>query len=200
MTVFSDFRHIIQGQGEDMAYPQENRVRCSILGRITSPYDPHLISVPSIPGKHCILHWLAAKSLDLMIEGCARDTGIKLAAASGWRPRRWPSRQKYEEFLLLNYAYLVKNRTFATAAARRAAIIEAGDDYIAFDTPHQTGLCIDFGTGGLSPNTKTIDCQRQTSAYAWLCEHAHEYGWTPYNKEPWHWEFNIAKSLWESLP
>ena len=182
-----------------MAYPPENRVRVVNYGILT-PKDPRAVAVPSVPGKSCKLHWLAAAALTKMADACERDTGIKLLAASGIRPRRWTSRAQYEDFLVLNYAYLVKGRTFASENDRRAAIIEAGDDYIAFNTPHQTGLCVDFGSGGLAPIVRTAAKQRETVVYKWLCAHAHEYGFTPYNKEPWHWEYNISKAEWEKMP
>jgi len=178
---------------------QENRVRVAKYGILT-PKDPRAVAVPSIPGKTCKLHYLAADALARMSAACERDTGIPLLLASGIRPRRWTSRGQYEDYLILNYAYLVKDETFTTESARRAAIIEKGDDYIAYNTGHQTGLCVDFGSGGLEPRVSTIKKQRETVVYKWLCAHAHEYGFTPYIKEPWHWEYNISKTDWERLP
>jgi LAS superfamily LD-carboxypeptidase LdcB len=69
--------------------------------------------------------------------------------------------------------------------------------YIAFDSAHETGLAVDFGSHGLYPNTRTIARQRKTPLYAWLVEEGERYGWTNYDKEPWHWEHIIPKHLWD---
>ncbi|MGB2787663.1 MAG: M15 family metallopeptidase [Candidatus Saccharimonadaceae bacterium] len=60
---------------------------------------------------------------------------------------------------------------------------------------HQTGLAIDLKSGGCA-----LDCFGRTSAYKWLRDNAHTYGFierytsdktsiTGYGAEPWHWRY-----------
>lgn len=53
---------------------------------------------------------------------------------------------------------------------------------------HQTGRAIDMNLG-YSPKSEFADQMQNTEAYKWLKEHAHEYGFAPYAREPWHWEY-----------
>jgi len=157
--------------------PAENRVHVHDYG-IMSTNDPRLIVVPS-SGLQRKLHWLAAESLARIRAACIADTGIDLLVASGHRPHRWKDRAEYEVYLIENYGSVEKGRVS-----------------VAFDSPHETGLCVDFGSGGLSPNSKTARKQKATLAYHWLCGHAHEHGFTSYLPEPWHWEYNCGKDKW----
>lgn len=55
---------------------------------------------------------------------------------------------------------------------------------------HRTGQAIDFYLGHrcASENDKLI---RATDAWKWMDEHANGFGFNPYRKEAWHWEFNV---------
>ena len=65
---------------------------------------------------------------------------------------------------------------------------------------HHTGRAIDIST----PGCRTLEIEfEQTAAYAWLTEHAAEFGYylsyppdnfLGYQYEPWHWCFNDAKT------
>jgi hypothetical protein len=35
-----------------------------------------------------------------------------------------------------------------------------------------------------------VQKMRSSPVYKWLALHAHEFGWYPWNHEPWHWEYN----------
>ena len=159
---------------------RENRVRVADIGRIDSATDPRLVPVPSIPGKTCKLHNLAAAAFCVMAAACYNDTHIQIKAASGWRPHRWRSRAEYERYLVTHYG-----------------TVSDGKRWVAYDSPHETGLAVDIGTGGLSPDSKTAAEQKQTDLYQWLCNHAESFGFTPYLPEPWHWEYNISRAEWE---
>lgn len=151
----------------------ENRVRVRDYGAMPSN-DPRLVPVPSSQLQRK-LHWLAAEALARMRTACLADTGIDLLVASGHRNHRWKGRDEYEAYLIETYGSVEKGRI-----------------WVAYDSPHETGLCVDFGTGGLSPNSKTAQKQKKTKAYLWLSENAHHFGWTPYLPEPWHWEYNCG--------
>jgi D-alanyl-D-alanine dipeptidase len=161
--------------------PPMNRVYVKNYGSL-QPDDPRLIPVASIPGKVCKLHYLAAAAFTVMAYACFLQTGIRLVAASGWRPHRWKSRAEYEAYLVKHYGSIL-----------------AGQKWVAFDSPHETGLAVDLGCGGLSPNSQTAQTQKRTALYKWMIDNAALYGFTPYLPEPWHWEFNIPKADWERV-
>lgn len=160
---------------------QENRVRVKDYGTIDDPDDPRLIAIPSIPGKTCKLHRLAAAAFTMMAYACLMQTGIRLVAASGWRPHRWKSRAEYEAYLKAHYG-----------------TVEEGRRWVAYDSPHETGLAVDLGSGGLTPDSRTAQTQKRTTIYKWLKDNAERFGFAPYLPEPWHWEYNISKSDWEA--
>ena len=157
---------------------RENRVRVQDFGVVPAG-DARLVPIPSVPGKNCKLHHLAAAAFARMAQACADEIGIKIVAASGWRPHRWQDRAEYEEYLISHYK--------TVAAGRR---------WVAFDSPHETGLAVDIGSGGLEPKSATAAEQKTTALYAWLTKRAADFGFTPYLPEPWHWEFNCGVAAW----
>ena len=155
-----------------MSY-DEQRVRVKLYG--TMPRDsPLLVPIPSV-GKARRLHVLAAKALATMAEAVKKDLRLELEVASGWRAHRWSSRKQYEEVLV-----------------QRFGSVAEGRKWLAYDSPHETGLAIDIGVGGLWPTRSTVATQKQQPLHRWLVEHAWEFGWHPYKVEPWHWEFPMS--------
>jgi len=156
----------------------ENRVKVSDYGPM-SRSDRRLIPIPSVTWKRCKMHVLAAAAFVIMTAACYAETGIKLKAVSGWRPHRWQSWQHYVDYCIKKYGSVIHGRK-----------------WIAYDSPHETGLAVDFFCGGLRPKSATATKQKRTRLYAWLKANAHKYGFTPYLPEPWHWEYNISKQDW----
>ena len=70
---------------------RENRVRVRDYGRIIRSDDPRLRSIPSVRGRDCKLHFLAAGAFSRMAHQIFTDIGVELKAASGWRAHRWSS-------------------------------------------------------------------------------------------------------------
>jgi D-alanyl-D-alanine dipeptidase len=161
-----------------MSY-EEKRVKVATYGTLPAK-SPLLVDIPGTQGPRK-LHKLAAESLKKMTDAIKRDLGIEFKAASAWRPHRWKSKQHYEETLISKYGS-----------------VQAGRKWLAYNSPHETGLAIDFGVGGLEPVSKTAAKQRTTPLHKWLVEHAHEYGWHPYKTEPWHWEYPLPKGAFQS--
>ena len=159
----------------------ENRVTTKEFG--TLPTDsPLLINVPTAPGHiQQRLHMIVAGKFTEMSAAVESDLKFPLLAASGWRPHRWASHEQYEQILIAKYGSVVKGRL-----------------YLAFDSPHETGLACDFGCGGLMPISKTIPIQQQTPLFEWLEKHAWEHGFTPYMVEPWHWEMRLSLPAFQS--
>jgi hypothetical protein len=125
------------------------------------------------------LHWRATEALEAM----RAASGLELAVASGWRPHRWRSRSHYESTMVAVYGSVAKGRK-----------------WLAFDSPHETGLAVDFGSDGLRPRSATADAQRDTPAHEWLVGNAHLFGFRPYKREPWHWEFPLSERAFKALP
>ena len=131
----------------------------------------------------------AARALEAMFAGALND-GIELMAISGYRSY-WTQRDIYETRLK-----------------------EAGEAHVSIyvaqpgKSEHQTGLAMDLGVEGYLDLTERF---ADTDAYAWLTEHAHEYGFiirytkegvneTGYAFEPWHVRYlgEQATDVWES--
>ena len=159
----------------------EQRVTTAYYG--TLPRDSSLlVSIPTTPGHQPqYLHVLAAYALQPMAIAVKNDLGIVLLGASGWRPHRWASREQYEEVLVERYGSVAKGRL-----------------YLAFNSPHETGLACDFGCGGLEPRSATIPTQKRTPLFHWLVANADRFGWHPYEVECWHWEFPVSLNAYRS--
>jgi len=58
-------------------------------------------------------------------------------------------------------------------------------------SPHHTGRAIDVHVGGgISTAAGNVAFQRRQAPYRWLVCNAARFGFRPYNREPWHWEYN----------
>ncbi len=76
-------------------------------------------------------------------------------------------------------------------------------------TEHQTGLAFDLRKKNVTQKTLGGYHYEKTNEYAWLCEHAHEFGFvlsypkektalTGFGFEPWHWRYvgvNVAADM-----
>lgn len=59
-------------------------------------------------------------------------------------------------------------------------------------SPHHTGRAVDLHMGSNKNSTaaSNVRAQRKRAAFRWLVCNASRYGFYPYNREPWHWEYN----------
>lgn len=160
-----------------MSY-EEKRVRVKAFGSLPKG-SKLLVEVPGVGGKARHLHVLAAKGFEALAQAMQKELQLELRIASGWRPHKWKSRQEYEQIVKAKYG-----------------TVQEGQKWLAYSSPHETGLAMDIGVGGLTPNRKTRDQQRKTPLHQWLVANAYRFGWHPYKQEPWHWEFPISKSAW----
>ena len=159
----------------------ENRVLVKVYGSLPSD-SSLLVPVPTTAGRpQQRLHVLAAHALSMLSGAAQKDLKFPLLGASCWRPHRWASWEEYVKFVTTKYGSLERGRRF-----------------LAFDSPHETGLAIDFGCGGLAPVSATIDHQKTMPLFKWLVINAWYYGWTPYMVEPWHWEFHLPLEDYKS--
>lgn len=154
------------------------RVKVADYGTLDS-LDTRLVPVPTVKGrKEQRLHWAAARAFEKLRTAAAKD-GYELRIVSGWRPHRWTDRDHYNRTLLARYGS-----------------VREGRRWLAYDSPHETGLAFDLGTHGLTPSSKSAGYQRTLPVYLWLTQNAARYGVTPYKLEPWHWEVVVPKWQW----
>ncbi|MBK8264917.1 MAG: D-alanyl-D-alanine carboxypeptidase family protein [Nannocystis sp.] len=161
-----------------MSY-EERRVLVKTYGTLPRS-SPLLVTVAGTCGP-MRLHTLAAEGFGALARAAKGDLKIELKIASGWRPHRWRSRKHYEETVIERYGSLAEGRRF-----------------LAYSSPHETGLAMDLGVGGLKPDRRTIDEQRKSKLHRWMVEEAFKFGWHPYKVEPWHWEFPISVQAWKT--
>ena len=101
-----------------------------------------------------------------------------------------------------------RRRQTAQANAARAGNPNA----VASFSSHSLGLAIDFQMShrndikfkGLStrPMSELVR-MRESPVYKWLLLRGEEFGWYPYQNEPWHWEYNppgFRKIFWADFP
>lgn len=153
----------------------ERRVRVSAY-RSLPLGDPLLVEVQ--PGK--LLHKAAANLLRRMLDDAAAAGFKDVKIQSAHRRRRWRDRAHYEATLV-----------------RRYGSVQKGRRWLAYASPHETGLAVDFGSHGLFPRSKTAEQQKRAPFFAWLKENAYRYGWHPYKAEPWHWECPLPSEVFE---
>lgn len=167
----------------------ENRVRVSEYGSLSGD-SPLLAPVPTAPGlPQQRAHVLAARAAAAIGEDVRRDLGISLLFASGWRPRLWKSREEYRKALVAQY----KERLVKTwkRPVTDDEVFAYGRLLRAYESPHETGLALDLGCGGMEPVSATIRKQEETPLYRWLVANMWRHGFTPYLREPWHLEMRV---------
>ena len=124
---------------------------------------------------------VAAAALAAMSKACKEDIGVELLVQSGWRNHRWNSLAHYEEVVKKKYGS-----------------VKEGKKWLAYSSAHETGIAVDFGSGGLEAKSATVAKQKKTPVYDWLVSNAFRFGYTPYKREPWHWEFPLSLRAWST--
>ena len=144
--------------------------------RIRDKRDPAPADVVNVRGVNgdVPLHRLAAQAWAAMV-GAARAQGIAsplLLPVSGYRSS---ARQKvlWERALARYHSAEEANKWVARPGG----------------SAHQSGRAIDLYLG-LRNDSANVANLRQTAAYKWLVANARRFGFYPYEREPWHWEYN----------
>jgi D-alanyl-D-alanine dipeptidase len=161
---------------EETPVATEDRVRVKDYGSLLGT-DERLIALGDGYAKGNLkLHKeVVGKARQLIDE--ARLDGYEFLVGSAWRPRKWPDRKSYEEEMV-----------------RRYGSVAEGRKWVAYESPHETGLAIDLVGSGLTISSKKAASMLKSDAYRWLQKNASRFGFTPYAPEPWHWEAKIDKS------
>lgn len=133
------------------------------------------------------LHPLAAKRFFAMNEAWMKENpGMPpMTISSGYRKPRFASMEEYKEF--------ARREGYSSVAEAR--------EYVAFESPHSTGLAFDLYTWpkmkpGLYADRRFIELQKTDKMYKWMKANAYRFGISPYVKETWHWEVKIPKESW----
>lgn len=156
--------------------------------------DPRLVALPHGYGTKAGLRVHKAILTPLVdLIDAARKAGHVLGVSSAWREHRWASRADYEATLRKLYGPQGTIRQFP-----EDRFLAEGRKLLGYDSPHETGLTVDFRSGSdLLADSRTIATQRKSAVYQWLVEHAGEYGAVPYAVEPWHWEWPIDRAVFD---
>jgi LAS superfamily LD-carboxypeptidase LdcB len=144
----------------------------------TAPRPGDIVRVKRAFGGTVPLHRLTAKALDAM-QCAARADGIKapvLQLTSGFRD---PAHQA---------------RLWANALQKYGSPEEARK-WVAppGGSAHQSGRAVDLYLGGKNSSANVTNL-RTLPAYRWLVANAGRFGFYPYEREPWHWEYNPQAS------
>ena len=143
--------------------------------RIRDKRDPgKLVTVSGVGGRQVPLHRLAAAAWSALV-GEARAAGIAaplLLPGSGYRSSQHQAR-------------------LFERAVKRYGSREAASRWVAppGGSAHQSGRAIDFYLGGVN-DSANVARLRELPAYRWLAANARRFGFYPYEREPWHWEYN----------
>lgn len=154
-------------------------------GRVRDKRDPasaDLVTVRGTGGRSIRLHRLAAQAWRAMV-GAARADGINaplLLPTSGYRSSAH-QRRLWERAL----------RNYGSAREARKWVAPPGS------SAHQSGRAVDFYLGGRN-SSRNVANLRRTRAYQWLVRNAERFGFYPYPREPWHWEYNPPAATRES--
>jgi D-alanyl-D-alanine dipeptidase len=150
-------------------------------GRIRDKRDPaeaDVVAVAGIGGRRVPLHRVAAAAWAALV-AAARAAGFPaplLLPVSGYR-----SSERQREL------FATAVRRYGNAASARRWVAPPGG------SAHQSGRAIDLHLGPRNDSSNIV-ALRASPAYRWLAENAPRFGFVPYDREPWHWEYNPLAS------
>jgi hypothetical protein len=171
----------------DLEWESETAAACPVFsptavenpggGRVKDKRAPgyqDVVQVASVYGGKVPLHRLAAAALNAMQCAASAD-GIKaplLRPTSGFRDPK-------------------KQAELWAGALKKYGSPEEARKWVAppGGSAHQSGRAIDFYIGGKNSSSNVANL-RKLPAYHWLVANARRFGFYPYEREPWHWEYN----------
>lgn len=140
----------------------------------TPPAEADLVTLEGYRGKPIRLHRHAAIAWNELLRA-ARSEGLPkplLRIISGYRDPK--HQQRLWKKALKKYGSPEQARKWVARPGRSA---------------HQSGRAIDFYLGG-KIGSRYAAGLRKKPAYKWMVMNAERFGFYPYRREPWHWEFN----------
>jgi LAS superfamily LD-carboxypeptidase LdcB len=165
--------HVLSEQSH-FSNQQSSRSGGGRVKLIIQPDTSRITTIKGYNGKKVPLLDQAAQAY-LKLIAAARNSGIKapyLDLISGFRSIAHQKR-----------LWEVAKKKYGSETEARKWVAPPGKSV------HQTGRAIDVALGfGIS--SKNIQEMRKTQAYRWLVQNAAAFGFYPYDREPWHWEYN----------
>ena len=140
------------------------------------------------------------KPADLvLVEGHGGKKQLQKDAAKAWRDLVVAARADG-----LKHPIMLPTSGYRSSATQKGLFDQALKRYGSRDearkwvappggSAHQSGRAIDFylGTRNSSNNLPAL---KRTKAFAWMQQNARRFGFYPYTREPWHWEYNPPAS------
>jgi len=172
--------------GPDTSW-KENRVRIRHYGGTIKNKKDKLLAKIKGPNERGYLkaHLLVVKRYQAM-KAAAAAAGVQMKVVSGWRKHKYKSFEDYEAKML----------------AKGYASAKAASKWIAFNSPHETGMALDINSVG---EEKGMICQNRAETSGrnknsvlgkWLIANAWKFGFAPYKNETWHWEVRLPVYSW----
>jgi hypothetical protein len=143
--------------------------------RVPSSIAYHDPAVETLPGQTHHQLFIEARDAFVRLRDAAAADGVRLIVTSSWRSRK-------------KQAGLSQRQSNAKAVARGRSA-------------HMYGLAVDLrlsvpGLQVAEANTRTTEKMAnlvrmyRSPVYKWMALRGREFGWYPYRREPWHWEYN----------
>jgi hypothetical protein len=157
--------------------PVENPGGGRVRDKTVPPKD-QLVIVQGAFGRRIPLHRHAAAAWQALVNA-ARADGLRaplLLPGSGFRDPKLQA-QLWQNAL----------KKYGSPEEARKWVAPPGS------SAHQTGRAIDFYLGGES-SSRNVANLRKLPAYKWMVANARRFGFYPYEREPWHWEYNPPAS------
>ena len=138
------------------------------------PIKADLVSLKGYRGKPIRLHRHAAMAWAQLLQAALSDGigGPLLHIISGFRDPK--HQQKLWKRAIKKYGSPQQAPKWVAPPGRSA---------------HQSGRAIDLYLGG-KIGSRYVTGLRKKPAYQWLVNNAERFGFYPYQREPWHWEYN----------
>lgn len=160
-----------------------------------NPDEFRLVAVEN-PGGQRIKNKSAPRTEDVVsVQGYGRVFPLHKLAATAWKAMAAAARRDGlpEPLLRLTSGYRSpehQQRLWDRALARYGSVQEARK-WVAppGGSAHQSGRTVDMYLGGKN-SSSNVNNLRKTPAYKWLVINARRFGFYPYTREPWHWEYN----------
>ncbi len=131
-----------------------------------------------------------------------RDAFLTPSAADAWESMKEAAADDGVELILVSaFRSIARQATLLTAKLAKGLTLEQALEYSAYPgfSEHHSGNAVDIGTIGARHLEEEFEF---TPAFAWLCEHAGDFGFSmTYPRgnrfgiayEPWHWCFNASR-------
>jgi D-alanyl-D-alanine carboxypeptidase len=161
--------------------------------------------LPPIPPIHAARMPRVAQASEFAFVGLdhlERDAFLTPRAAHAWERMKLAADADGVELVLVSaFRSVARQAAIVAGKLAKGMTLEQALEYSAYPgfSEHHSGNAVDIGTAGARHLEEEFE---STPAFAWLCEHAADFGFSmtyPRNNpfgiayEPWHWCFNASR-------